>query len=91
MGNDEYPHDLPGFKLFKDDMTVFLPSIGKTIPLTSIFRNDGYESVIFLHIQSTNFAVIGEKTKIRTIFRHLIYHYPNAFFFFFVKLFYTFF
>ena len=71
MRNDEHPHDLPGFKLLEDDMTVFLSSVGKTIPLTSIFRNDGYESVIFPHIQSTDFACIGEATKIRTIFRHL--------------------
>ena len=91
MRNDEHPHDLPGFKLLEDDMAVIFPSVRKTIPLTGIFRNDGYKSVIFSHIQSTNFAVIGETTKIRTIFRHLIYHYPNAFFFFFVKLFYTFF
>jgi len=88
MRNDEHPHDLPGFKLLEDDMTVFFPSVGKTIPFTGIFRNDGYKSVIFSHIQSTNFAVIGKTTKTRTIFRHLIHHYPNAFF---VKLFYTFF
>jgi hypothetical protein len=88
MGNDEHPHDLPGFKLLEDDMAVLFPSVRKIIPLTGIFRNDGYKSVIFSHIQSTNFAVIGETTKIRTIFRYLIYHYPNAFF---VKLFYTFF
>jgi hypothetical protein len=61
--NDKHPHDLPGFKLLKDDMTVFFSSVRKTIPLTGIFRNDGYETVIFSHIQSTDFAGIGETTK----------------------------
>ena len=87
MGNDEQSHDPSGFKLLEDDMTVLFPSVRKTIPLTGVFRDDGYKSVIFSHIQSTDFAGIGEATQIRTIFRHLIYHYPNAFFFFFVKLF----
>ena len=71
MRNDEHPHDLSGLKLLKDDMTVLFPSVRKIIPLTGIFRDDGYKSVIFSHIQSTNFAVIGETTKIRTILRHL--------------------
>ena len=80
MRNDEHPHDLSGFKLLEDNMPVLFPSVGKTIPFTGIFRNDGYKSVIFSHSQSTDFAGIGEATQIRTIFRHLIYHYPNAFF-----------
>ena len=87
MRNDEHPHDASGFKLLEDDMTVLFPSVRKTIPFTGIFRDDGYKSVIFSHSQSTDFAGIGEATQIRTIFRHLIHHYPNAFF---VKLFYTF-
>ena len=70
MRNDEHPHDLPGFKLLEDDMAVLFPSVRKIIPLTGIFRNDGYKSVIFSHIQSTDFAGIGEATQIRTIFRH---------------------
>jgi hypothetical protein len=71
MGNDEQSHDPSGFKLLEDDMTVLFPSVRKTIPLTGIFRDDGYKSVIFSHIQSTDFAGIGEATQIRTIFRHL--------------------
>ena len=70
MGNDEQSHDLPGFKLLEDDMAVLFPSVRKTIPLTGVFRNDGYKSVIFSHIRSTDFAGIGETTQIRTIFRH---------------------
>ena len=70
MGNDEQSHDLSGFKLLEDNMPVLFPSVGKTIPLTGIFRNDGYKSVIFSHSQSTDFAGIGEVTQIRTIFRH---------------------
>ena len=70
MGNDEHPHDASGFKLLEDDMTVLFPSVRKIIPLTGIFRDDGYESVIFSHIRSTDFAGIGEATQIRTIFRH---------------------
>ena len=70
MRNDEQTHNLSGFKLLEDDMAVFFSSVRKTIPFTGVFRNDGYKSVIFSHIQSTNFAVIGETTKIRTIFRH---------------------
>ena len=70
MRDDEHPHDPSGFKLLEDNMTVFFPSIGKTIPLTDIFRDDGYKSVIFSHSQLTDFAGIGETTKIRTIFRH---------------------
>ena len=62
MGNDEHPHNMTGFKLLEDDMAVFFPSIGKTIPLTGIFRNDGYESVALSNIQSTDFAGIGEAT-----------------------------
>lgn len=91
MGNDEQSHDPSGFKLLEDDMTVLFSSVRKTIPFTGIFRNDGYKSVIFSHIQSTDFAGIGEATQIRTIFRHLLHQYSDAFFFFFVKLFYTFF
>ena len=68
MRNDKHPHDLPGFKLLEDDMTIFFPSTGKTIPLTGIFRDDGYESVIFSNIQSAASAGICETTKIRTIF-----------------------
>lgn len=71
MRNDEHPHDLPGFKLLEDDMAVLFPSVRKTIPLTGIFRNDGYEPVMLSNIQSTDFAGIGEATQIRTIFRHL--------------------
>ena len=70
MRNDEHPHDPSGFKLLEDDMPVFFPSVRKTIPLTDIFCDDGYESVIFSNIQSTDVAGIGEATKIRTIFRH---------------------
>ena len=70
MRDDEHPHDLSGFKLLEDDMAVLFPSVRKIIPLTGIFRNDGYKSVIFSHIQSTDFAGIGEATQIRTIFRH---------------------
>ena len=70
MRNDEQSHDPSGFKLLEDDMTVLFPSVRKTIPLTGVFRDDGYKSVIFSHIQSTDFAGIGEVTKIRTIFRH---------------------
>ena len=88
MRDDEQTHDLPGFKLLENDMTVFFSSVRKIIPLTDIFRDDGYKSVIFSNIQSTDFAGIGEATKIRTIFRYLICHYPNAFF---VKLFLHFF
>lgn len=91
MGNDEQSHDPSGFKLIEDDMTVFFPSVRKTIPFTGIFRDDGYKSVVLSHVQSTDFACIGEAIKIRTIFRHLLYQYSDAFFFFFVKLFYTFF
>ena len=47
MRNDEHPHDLPGFKLLEDDMTVFLPSVRKTIPFTGIFRDDGYNPSFF--------------------------------------------
>ena len=70
MRNDEHPHDLSGFKLLEDNMPVLFPSVGKTIPFTGIFRNDGYKSVIFSHIRSTDFAGIGEATQIRTIFRY---------------------
>ena len=72
MRNDKHPHDLSGFKLLEDNMTVFLPSVRKTIPLTGIFRDDNYESVIFSDIQSTASAGICETTKIRTIFRNLL-------------------
>lgn len=72
MGNDEHPHGLSGFKLLEDNMIVLFPSVRKIIPLTGIFRDDGYKSVIFSHIQSTDFAGIGKTTKIRTIFRHLL-------------------
>ena len=72
MGNDEHPHDPPGFKLLEDDMAVFFPSVRKIIPLTGIFRNDDYESVMLSNIRSTDFAGIGETTKIRTIFRNLL-------------------
>jgi len=87
MRNDEHPHDLPGFKLLEDDMAVLFPSVRKIIPLTGIFRDDGYEPVMLSNIQSTNFAGIGEVTKIRTIFRYPLYAREA----FFVKLFYTFF
>ena len=70
MRNDEQSHDPSGFKLLEDNMPVFFPSVGKIIPLTGIFRNDGYKSVIFSHIRSTDFAGIGEATQIRTIFRY---------------------
>ena len=70
MRNDEHPHDLSGFKLLEDNMPVLFPSVRKIIPLTGIFRDDGYKSVIFSHIRSTDFAGIGEVTQIRTIFRH---------------------
>lgn len=71
MRDDEQTHNLSGFKLLEDNMTVFFSSVRKIIPLTGIFRDDGHESVIFPHIQSTDFAGVGEATKIRTIFRHL--------------------
>lgn len=72
MRNDEQTHNLSGFKLLEDNMTVFFSSVRKIIPLTGIFRDDGHESVIFSHIQSTDFAGIGEAIQIRTIFRHLL-------------------
>ena len=84
MRNDEHPHDLPGFKLLEDDMAVLFPSVRKIIPLTGIFRDDGYKSVIFSHIQSTNFAGIGKTTKIRTIFR-LRMLFLSSFFTLFLK------
>ena len=70
MRNDEQSHDPSGFKLLEDNMPVLFPSVRKIIPLTDIFRDDGYKSVIFSHSQLTDFAGIGEVTQIRTIFRH---------------------
>ena len=85
MRNDEQSHDPSGFKLLEDDMTVLFPSVRKTIPLTGVFRDDGYKSVIFSHIQSTNFAGIGKTTKIRTIFRLRMLFLSSFFTLFFKK------
>ena len=72
MRNDEQTHDLSGFKLLEDNMTVFSPSVGKTIPLTGIFRDDGHKLVILPDTQLTGLADVGEATKVGTIFRHLL-------------------
>lgn len=72
MRDDEQTHDLPGFKLLEDNMTVFFPSVGKTIPLTGIFRDDGHKLVILPDTQLTGLADVGEATKVGTIFRHLL-------------------
>jgi hypothetical protein len=72
MGNDEHPHDFAGFKLLEDNMTVFFPSVGKTIPLTGIFRDDGHKLVILPDTQLTGLADVGEATKVGTIFRYLL-------------------
>lgn len=70
--HDEHSHYASGFKLVKDDMSVFLPPIGKTIPLAGIRRTDGHESVIASDIQSAGFLGIGKATKGRIIFRHFL-------------------
>ena len=72
MRDDEHPHDLPGFKLLENDMTVFFPSVRKAIPLTGIFRDDGHKLVILPDTQLTGLADVGEATKVGTIFRHLL-------------------